>query len=229
MQQERKAKNAFTKRKELLTKAFSLCLKKRITDYHLEYSSVWCRIVDLLKKEDVRRLESCEMWLWRKVLSGLTKSVTKKYWGVWTVGEERAIISVINRRQGVWLGHTLRYGDHVPLVIEGRIIGKRSPGTPLAGMLDRVKDGSPYVAVKRRALDRELWGKTCLWAENTHTHTCSVALPLKFGSPRDNTLSDLRVLLPVSLFIMDERTSEKPEKNNSGKWGWNLATALLWK
>ena len=42
-------------------------------------------------------------------------------------------------------------------------------------------------------------------------------LPLKFGSPRDNTLSDLRVLLPVSLFIMDESTSEKPAKNNSGK------------
>ena len=69
MEQERNAKNAFTKRKELLTKAFSLCLKKRITDYHLEYSSVWCRIVDLLNKEDVRRLESCEMWLWRKVLN----------------------------------------------------------------------------------------------------------------------------------------------------------------
>ena len=97
-------------------------------------------------------------------------------------------------------------------VIEGKIIGKRPPKTPLAGVLDRVKDDSPYVAVRRRALDRELWGKTCLWAENTHTHTCSLALPLKFGSPRDNTLSDLRVLLPVSLFIMDERTSEKPAK-----------------
>ena len=41
---------------------------------------------------------------------------------------ERAIISFINRRERAWLGHTLRHGDLVPLVIEGRIIGKRTPG-----------------------------------------------------------------------------------------------------
>ena len=71
------------------------------------------------------------------------------------VGEERAIVSVINRRQRVWLGQTLRHGDHVPLVTEGRIPGKRPPGRLRAGMLDRVKDGSSYIVVKRRALDRE--------------------------------------------------------------------------
>ena len=67
------------------------------------------------------------------------------------VGEERAMISVINRRQSSWLGHTLRHGDHVPLVIEGRIPGKRPPGRLPAGILARGKDGSSYVAVKRRA------------------------------------------------------------------------------
>ena len=66
------------------------------------------------------------------------------------VGEERAIISVINRRQRVWLGHTLRHGDLVPLVTEGRIIEKRPPGRPRAEMLDRVKGGNSYVGVKRR-------------------------------------------------------------------------------
>ena len=69
----------------------------------------------------------------------------------------------------MWLGHTLRHGDLVPLVTEGRIIGKRPPGRPRAGMMERVKDGSPYAAVRRRALDRELQGSTCLWAEHTHT------------------------------------------------------------
>ena len=38
------------------------------------------------------------------------------------------MISFINRRERAWLGHTLRHGDLVPKVIEGRIIGKRSPG-----------------------------------------------------------------------------------------------------
>ena len=71
------------------------------------------------------------------------------------VGEERSIIAFINRRHRVWLGQTLRHDDHVPLVIEGRIRGKRPPGRPREGMLDRLKDGSSYVEVKRRALDRE--------------------------------------------------------------------------
>ena len=56
----------------------------------------------------------------------------------------------------VWPGHTLRHGDVLPLVIEGRIPGKRPPGRPRVEMLDRVEDGTPYVAVKTRALDREL-------------------------------------------------------------------------
>ena len=80
--------------------------------------------------------------------------------------EERAIISVINRRQRVWLGYTLRHGDLVSLVIERRLRGRRPSGRPRAGMLDRVKDDSPYVAVKGCALDRELSGRTCLWAEH---------------------------------------------------------------
>ena len=56
----------------------------------------------------------------------------------------------------VWPGHTLRHGDLLPLVIEGRIPGKRPPGRRRVGMLDRVEDGTPYVEVKTRALDREL-------------------------------------------------------------------------
>ena len=104
-----------------------------------------------------RSLKSYKMLLRRKVLNITWSDKVCKEKVLRHVGEERAIISVINRRQRVcWLGYTLRHGDLVPLVIEGRIIGKRPPGRPGVGMLDRVKDGSPYVAVKRLALDREL-------------------------------------------------------------------------
>ena len=64
------------------------------------------------------------------------------------------LLSTEDRESGLVIA--LRHGDLVPLVIEGRIIEKRLPGRPRAGMLDRVKDGSPYVAVKRRAVNREL-------------------------------------------------------------------------
>ena len=59
-------------------------------------------------------------------------------------GEERASISVINRRQRVWLGHTPQHGDLIPSVIyEVRKIKMRPLGRPRMGMLDRVKDGDP--------------------------------------------------------------------------------------
>ena len=95
------------------------------------------------------------MWLWKEVLNITWSDKVCNEEEFRRDGEERAIISVINRRQRVWLGQTLRHGDHFPLVIEGRMPGKRPPGRPRAGMLDRVKDGSSYVAVKGRALDRE--------------------------------------------------------------------------
>ena len=104
----------------------------------------------------LERLESCKMWLRRKVLNITWSDKVCKEEVLRHVGEERAIISVINSRQRVWLSHTLRHCDLVPLVIEGRIQGKRPPGRPRARMLDRVKDGSPYIAVKRRVLDQEL-------------------------------------------------------------------------
>ena len=96
------------------------------------------------------------MWLWRKVLNINWSDKVCNAEVLRRDGEESAIMSVINRRQRVWLGQTLRHGDHVSLVIEGRIPGIRPPGRPQAGMLDRVKGGSFYVAVKMRALNREL-------------------------------------------------------------------------
>ena len=95
------------------------------------------------------------MRLWRKVLNITCSDKVCNEDVLRRVGEERAIISVINKRQRIWLGHTLRHGDHVPLVIEGIIPGKRPPGRLRAGILVRVTDDSSYVAVKRRVLDRE--------------------------------------------------------------------------
>ena len=109
-----------------------------------------------MEKEVMCRLESCEIWLWRKVLNITWSDKVYNDDVLRRVGEERAIIYVINRRQRFCLGHTLRHGDLVPLVIEGRIIGKRPPGRPRVGMLNRVKNSIPYVAVRRLALDRQL-------------------------------------------------------------------------
>ena len=65
------------------------------------------------------------MWLWRKFLNIYWSDKVGNKEVLRHVGEERAIIYIINRRQRVWHGHTLRHGDLVSLVIERKIIGKK--------------------------------------------------------------------------------------------------------
>ena len=88
-----------------------------------------------LRKDDIRRLESCEMWLWRKILNiSWTEKVSNDE-VLRRVNEDRAIIPSINKRQRTWIDHTLMHGNLLPLIIEGR----RPPGRPRTGMLDRIK------------------------------------------------------------------------------------------
>ena len=125
----------------------------------------------------VRRLENCEMWLWRKVLNITWSDKVCNKEVLRRACEVRAIIPVINRRQRVLLGHTLRHDDLVPLVIEGRIIGKRPPGRPRVGMLDRAKDGSPYVSSGQEARLRSIRKDLPVGRTHTHTHTHTQASP----------------------------------------------------
>ena len=86
-------------------------------DCHLDLSTLlYGAKLWTLKKEDVQRLESCGIWLWKEVLNITWSDRVGNEEELRRDGEERAIISVINRRQRVWLGHTLRHGDHVSLV-----------------------------------------------------------------------------------------------------------------
>ena len=59
------------------------------------------------------------MWLWRKFLNIYWSDKVCNKEVLRHVGEERAIIYIINRRQRVW------HGDLVSLVIERKIIGKK--------------------------------------------------------------------------------------------------------
>ena len=134
-------KNVFTETKELLTKACSLCLKKRIIKIAIWSTLLYGAESWTLKKEDVQWLESCEMWLWRKVLNITWSDKVCNEEGLRSVGEERAIISVINRRQRGWLGHTLWHGDLVPLVIENN--SKETTWKTLSGNAAYSKEWQP--------------------------------------------------------------------------------------
>ena len=44
------------------------------------------------------------------------------------VGEKQKALDIIRNRQRRWLRHTLRHGDLLTIVMEGRIQGKKPPG-----------------------------------------------------------------------------------------------------
>ena len=104
------------------------------------------------------------MWLWRKVLITWSDKVCNDE-VLRRVGEERVIISVIHRRQRIWPGHTLRHGDLVPFIIEGRIIGRRPPGGP-AGQ----SKGWPSLRSSQKARLRSRTIRKDLPVGRIHTH-----------------------------------------------------------
>jgi len=58
------------------------------------------------------------------------------------------MVNVIIMRKKTWIGHILRHDGLFRDVMEGK--------RPRIGMLEELKEGS-YVAMKRRAEDRERW------------------------------------------------------------------------
>ena len=98
------------------------------------------------------------MWLWRKILNISWSDKVSNDKVLRRVEEEKSIISTTDKRQKAWLGHTLRHGDRLLIVIEGRVVGRRPPGRPRTGVLDRIKNGSSYISIKRRVFERKLKG-----------------------------------------------------------------------
>ena len=68
------AKNALNQRKELLSKNLNKDIKKRIIKAIIWSVALYAAETWTFKKEDIRRLEAIEMWVWRRMekISGET-------------------------------------------------------------------------------------------------------------------------------------------------------------
>jgi len=164
------AKTAFNKKKVLLTKTLSKDIKKRIIKAVVWSVALYGAETWTLQKEEVRRLEAFEMWVWRRMEKVSWKEKKTNVEVLAAVGEERSLIRTIGKRKKNWMGHILRTPGMMRDVIEGRMEGKRPRGRKRIGMLDELKDQRPYAAMKRRAEDRSEWRRwepwTCLAADN---------------------------------------------------------------
>ena len=82
-------------------------------------SETWC-----LTKEDIRKLEAMEVWIWRGIERiAWTDHITNG--GVLEgVQESRQLINLIKERQAEWIGHVMRSDTLLKDILEGRTKGK---------------------------------------------------------------------------------------------------------
>lgn len=156
------AKEAFNRRKELLSRTITLVLKKRLVK-----ALVWPVLLYgcetwTLRKEDQSKLEAFEMWAWRRLakVNWTEKKTNEEVLAM--VGEERMLLTTIMRRKKNWMGHVLRGEGLLLEVMEGRFEGRRGRGRPRAKMLDDMIEDS-YANMKRKAQNRGEWRGWVPW------------------------------------------------------------------
>ena len=125
-------------------------------DTGMECGAIYGSETWTMRKEDIRRLDAFEMWIWRRMekISWTEHQTNEEV--LEKVGEERDFIHTIRQRQRKWIGHTLRGESLLRTVIEGKMKGRKTRGRPRQMMLDwMMKDG--YKNLKEEAQQRKEW------------------------------------------------------------------------
>ena len=118
------AKKKFIEKRDILSSEIDINIRKRIT------KAVWSTATYgaetwTMSKEIERRLQSFEMWCWRRLLKVKWTEKKTKERVLDEIGEERKLLSSIKKRKHCWIGHVLRHEGMLKEVMEGRMEGKR--------------------------------------------------------------------------------------------------------
>jgi hypothetical protein len=150
------AKEAFNRRKELLTQKFSLKLRKRLVRTLVWSVALYASETWTILKADAARIEAFEMWVWRRLLKVGWEDRVSNANILIRVQEERSIMITVQKRKRNWIGHVMRHDGLLRDVIEGRLPGKRPRGRRRTQWLDDVTPHG-FKAMKDLANDRALW------------------------------------------------------------------------
>ena len=153
-------KAAFEKEKRLLTGNLNRTLKKRLVKSLIWSVALYGAETWTIKTADKRKLESFEMWIWRRMLKIGWRDHRRNEDVLQEVDEERKLMNVIKERQKNWIGHVLRGESLLKEVIEGRYQGTRARGRRRKAMLDDLKGNRSYGELKMIAQDRENWRRS---------------------------------------------------------------------
>ena len=150
------AKDAFNKRKELLSKRMNIDTKKRIVKALVWSIALYGAETWALGAEDIKRIEAFEMWVWRKMQKVRWSERKTNEEVLEMIDEQRSLMDRIIRSKKKWIGHIVRGDGLLKEVIEGRMVGKRPRGRKRIGFLNLIKKGT-YGEMKRMAEDRNVW------------------------------------------------------------------------
>src|ERR1043165_114807 len=110
------AKDAFNKRRELLTRSMSKGLKKRMIKTLVWPVALYGSETWTMKKEVMDRLEAFEMWIWRRMEKISWKELKTNDEVLLLVGEERNLVKTIEKHKKNWIGHIVRGNGLLKLV-----------------------------------------------------------------------------------------------------------------
>ena len=150
------AKEAFEKHQKLLVeKTISKSLRKRlirtlIWSVLLYGSQAWT-----MRKCVNDKLESCEMWMWRRMEKVTWRERERNEEVLRRVGERR--LATIWKWKAKWTGHILGTEGLLRTSIEGRMVGKKPRGRRRKTKLDDIREEKQYHQVKRISQDRVRW------------------------------------------------------------------------
>ena len=151
------AKAAFNNKKNLFTSKLDLNMRKKLVKWYGWSMALYGAETWTLRATDQKRLESFEMWCWRRMEKISWTDHVRNEEVLLRVNEQRNILPEIRKPKANWIGHILRRNCLLKQVIEGKIKGQievtRRRGRRRKKLLDDLKDRRGYCQLKEEALD----------------------------------------------------------------------------
>src|SRR6476469_6654883 len=134
------AKDAFNKRKELLTRSIRVDLRKMLVKTFVWPVVLYGCETWTMRKDEINRLNAFEMWVWRTMEKVILMDKMTNKQVLSSINEKTSLIKTIWDRKKNWIGHVVRGDGLMKLVLEWRMEGKRPRERPRMGMIDDVLD-----------------------------------------------------------------------------------------
>ena len=122
------AKEAFNRKRSIFCGPFKKELRKRLVKCFVWSVVLYGAETWTLRRNEQKRLEAFEMWVWRRMESVKWADKIKNAVVLERVGEGKIKLELIGKRERNWLSHWLRRNCLLKDPLEGMVNGKKVRG-----------------------------------------------------------------------------------------------------